>query len=80
MKTVKRLFGQENVLPMVLGFSDGILTALTLAAGRLTRPEEGVSLSFALRIAAGALVSGAFVFFVAHYAESRSGMRRFCPA
>jgi predicted membrane protein (TIGR00267 family) len=65
------LFRQENLLPLVLGFSDGILTALTLAAGRLTSDEHTMTFSLALRIAVGALVSGAFVFFVARYAELR---------
>jgi predicted membrane protein (TIGR00267 family) len=71
MRGTDWLFRPQNLLPVVLGFSDGILTALTLAAGRLTSLGQTVSLSLALRIAAGALASGAFVFFVARYAELR---------
>jgi predicted membrane protein (TIGR00267 family) len=65
---------REHLLPTVLGFSDGILTALTLAAGRLTSSAQPVSFGLALRIAVAALVSGAFVFFVARYAELRGGL------
>jgi predicted membrane protein (TIGR00267 family) len=66
-----KAFGRIGLLPGVLGFTDGILTALTLVAGRLTNAEHPVSLGLALRVAAAALVSGAFVFFVARYAELR---------
>ena len=76
MKSAQWLFRRENLLPLVLGFSDGILTALTLAAGLLTGGGGGVTLSLALRIAAGALVSGAFVFFVARYSELRRELIR----
>jgi predicted membrane protein (TIGR00267 family) len=76
MKRARWLFRRENLLPLVLGFSDGILTALTLAAGRLTGSEQPVTLSLAMRIAVGALASGAFVFFVARYAELRRELIR----
>jgi VIT1/CCC1 family predicted Fe2+/Mn2+ transporter len=59
------------VLPVVLGLTDGILTALTLAAGQLTEPSSQIPLGRAFRIATAALVSGAFVFYVAHYAQLR---------
>jgi len=65
------LFRRTGFLPGVLGFTDGILTALTLVAGRLTHVGQPVSLSLSLRVAAAALTSGAFVFFVARYAELR---------
>ncbi len=70
------LAGQASLLPSVLGFTDGILTALTLAAGHLTSAEQPVSLSLTLRVAAAALASGAFVFFVARYAELRGQLIR----
>jgi predicted membrane protein (TIGR00267 family) len=76
MKLTDWLFRRERLLPLVLGFSDGILTALTLAAGRLTSREQPVTASLALRIAAGALASGAFVFFVARYSELRRELIR----
>jgi len=59
------------LFPLVLGLTDGILTALTLAAGQLTAPGARMPLSRALEIATAALVSGAFVFYVAHYAQLR---------
>jgi predicted membrane protein (TIGR00267 family) len=76
MSAIEWLFRREHFLPLVLGFSDGILTALTLAAGRLTSPGRVIPLDLALRIAAGALASGAFVFFVARYAELRGELVR----
>ncbi len=57
--------------PVVLGLADGVLTALTLTAGRLTTSGETMRLGMAARIAASALASGAFVFFVARYAQLR---------
>jgi len=71
MKTPGWLFRGAGLLPLVLGSTDGILTALTLAAGRLTNPERLVTFGLAVRIAAGAGASGAFVFFVARYTELR---------
>jgi VIT1/CCC1 family predicted Fe2+/Mn2+ transporter len=54
-----------------MGLSDGILTALTLAAGRLTSASEPLTLGLTFRVAAAALISGAFVFFVGRYSELR---------
>ena len=76
MKIVSAFFRREMLLAAVLGFSDGILTALTLAAGRLTSAGESVSVDLGLRIATGALASGAFVFFVARYSELRHELIR----
>jgi predicted membrane protein (TIGR00267 family) len=50
---------------------DGILTALTLAAGRIASPQEPIDASLALRIGLAASLSGGFVFFVAEYARRR---------
>jgi VIT1/CCC1 family predicted Fe2+/Mn2+ transporter len=71
MKNLDALLLRRVQLPTVLGLADGILTALTLAAGQLTEPNHPMLMNRALRIAAGALVSGAFVFYVAHYAQLR---------
>lgn len=54
----------------VIGVTDGILTALTLASGHFasgTRPGMGLS----LRIAAGSALCGIFVFYTAEYARLR---------
>jgi predicted membrane protein (TIGR00267 family) len=63
---------RKQLLPLVLGLSDGVLTALTLAAGRLLDVRSHIGIGMALRIAVTALATGAFVFFVARYAELRS--------
>ncbi len=63
------------ILPLVLGLIDGILTALALAAARLTNAGEGLTIGLGLRIASVALVSGALAFFVARYAELRGELR-----
>jgi predicted membrane protein (TIGR00267 family) len=62
----------KNRLDLVAGLSDGILTSLILAGGTLFDPESSMSLGLSLRVAVAAAVAGAFVFFVAHYAELRS--------
>lgn len=74
MKTLRSLLGPKNRLDVVAGLCDGILTALTLAAGKLLGPQAGISLSLSLRVAVAAAVSSAFVFFVAHYAVLRSDL------
>jgi predicted membrane protein (TIGR00267 family) len=61
----------RTLLPTVLGLSDGILTALTLAAGQLTGPNPEMPIARGMAIAVAALVSSAFVFYVAHYAQLR---------
>ena len=55
----------------MIGPVDGILTALTLAAGRILTPDQPIDISLALRIALAASLSGGFVFFVAEYARLR---------
>jgi predicted membrane protein (TIGR00267 family) len=60
------------LLPLVLGLTDGTLNTLVLAAGRVTSRVHNVSLGLALRVAASALASGVFVYFVARYAELRA--------
>jgi len=62
----------DQLLPLVLGLTDGILTALILTSGTLINPTRHVTISLALRIAISALASSAFVFFVARYSELRT--------
>jgi len=71
MKPWRRLLRGRVLLPIVLGLADGILTALTLAAGQLTQSTHEMTINRALRIAAAAFVSGAFVFYVAQYSQLR---------
>lgn len=64
----------RTLLPTVLGLADGILTALTLAAGQLTEPGHEMAMARGIKIAVAALVSSAFVFYVAHYAQLRGDL------
>lgn len=54
---------------VVLGLTDGILTALTLAAGRILESPTGVSLSVGLRVATASALAGGVVFFTAELAR-----------
>jgi hypothetical protein len=56
---------------LVVGLTDGILTALTLASGRLFASTERLTLGLALRIALASSVSGVFIFFTAEYSRLR---------
>ncbi len=76
MIILRRFLLQVGLLALLLGFVDGILTALALTAARMMSPGEAISGTFALRVAASALASGAFVFFVARYAELREELTR----
>ncbi|WP_213069428.1 hypothetical protein [Methylomicrobium album] len=62
----------KHRLDLVAGWRDGILTALTLASGRLLDADTPIDAGLALRVATAAAVSGGFILFVAHYAELRS--------
>jgi VIT1/CCC1 family predicted Fe2+/Mn2+ transporter len=62
---------RERLLPPVLGFVDGILTALALAAGAIVHEHRAIEAGLTLRIAIFALVTAAFVLFVARYSELR---------
>jgi len=62
-------------LDVVAGVVDGILNALTLAAGRLLKAGDA-DLSLAARVAAATALTTLFVFFMAHYAELRAELTR----
>ncbi len=66
----------KHRLDLVAGLCDGILSALILAAGRILNPGLPMSSGLAFRVAAAAAISGAFIFFVAHYAELRGDLVR----
>jgi len=71
MKNPVAFLRNRTLLPVVLGLADGILTALTLAAGQLTGPSHEMPIDRGIRIAVAAFVSSAFVFYVAHYTQLR---------
>lgn len=62
--------------PIVLGLTDGILTALTLASGSLYGSKGDITFAFAFRIAIASSISGVFVFFTAEYARLRAELAR----
>lgn len=77
MKPIPAKFRRNVLLSSVLGLTDGILTAVTLAAGTLVNPtDHPMSLGLAVRIAVAALVSSAFVYYVAQYSHLRGDLVR----
>jgi VIT1/CCC1 family predicted Fe2+/Mn2+ transporter len=76
MKILAWLFQRERMFALLIGAVDGILTALTLAAGRVLRAEGTLEPSLAFRIPTASALSGAFVFFVAEYARQRGELVR----
>jgi predicted membrane protein (TIGR00267 family) len=63
-------------LDATAGLVDGILTALTLAAGHLLGPGGGASIGLGVRVGVASALTTLFVFFVAHYAELRGELTR----
>jgi len=66
----------ESSFPYVLGMVDGMLTALTLATGRVIGGNEHLDGLLAIRISAASALSGAFVFFAAEYTRLRGRLAR----
>jgi VIT1/CCC1 family predicted Fe2+/Mn2+ transporter len=62
---------REHLFASVIGLADGILTALTLAAGKVIGSHQAIEGMLALRIATAGSASGAFIFFVAQYSHLR---------
>jgi predicted membrane protein (TIGR00267 family) len=69
-------FRREHTFALLIGVVDGILTALTLAAGRVVSASNPIDAALALRIPVASALSGAFVFFVAEYARIRGELVR----
>jgi predicted membrane protein (TIGR00267 family) len=69
---MRRVFRHENIFALVIGLTDGILTALTLASGKVFSSTEPITISLALRISAASSLSGVFVFFAAEYMRQRA--------
>jgi len=67
---IQRLW-RSHRLDVVAGLVDGILNALTLAAGKLL-DQQGESWFLVLKVCAATAGTTLFVFFVAHYAELRA--------
>jgi VIT1/CCC1 family predicted Fe2+/Mn2+ transporter len=73
VRRLHKLIARET-LALVLGTSDGTLTALTLGAGRLVGGGDSIDLELVVRIALAATATGGFVLFVARYAELRRSL------
>jgi hypothetical protein len=67
--------GPRTRLDIVAGLIDGILNALTLAAGHLMK-AAGADLSLTVRVGVATGLTTLFVFFMAHYAELRAELVR----
>lgn len=65
----RRVNTKKYQFAVVLGLTDGILTSLTLAAGRIIESQNGVSLSIGLRVATASALAGGVVFFTAELAR-----------
>lgn len=63
-------------LDVMAGMTDGILTALTLASGKLLSADAAPGPALAFKIGAATALTTLFVFFVAHYAELRAEIDR----
>jgi hypothetical protein len=63
------LLSPRGRLDIFAGLVDGILNALTLAAGRILNSGDGADLELAMRVAVATGLTTIFVFFIAHYAE-----------
>ena len=71
MKFFRRLSYREYRLAIVMGFVDGVLTALLLASGRIFDKGIEMTVPMALRIATGALATAGFVFYIGRYTEPK---------
>jgi VIT1/CCC1 family predicted Fe2+/Mn2+ transporter len=65
---------REHLFAFVIGLTDGILTALTLATGKVIASHQAIEGTLALRIATAGSASGAFIFFIAQYSLLRVGL------
>jgi hypothetical protein len=64
------------LLPIALGFSDGILNALVLGASAMLHGGNRITIDLAYRIGVVSLVTAVFTVFVAEYANLRARLRR----
>lgn len=65
----RRIFNRHQAFAAVLGVTDGVLTSLTLAAGRMIHPQNRLSGSIAVRVAIASALAGGIVFFTAEVAR-----------
>lgn len=63
-------------LDVVAGIVDGILTALTITAAKILDGGGDVDLGLVARVSLAAGLTTVVAFFLAHYAQLRSGLNR----
>jgi VIT1/CCC1 family predicted Fe2+/Mn2+ transporter len=66
---IRQMLQRREAFAAVIGLTDGVLTVLTLAAGRMIQSRSGLPLSLAMRVAAASAVAGGVVFFTAEVAR-----------
>jgi VIT1/CCC1 family predicted Fe2+/Mn2+ transporter len=76
MKSFAWIKEPRDRLDIVAGLIDGILSALTLAAGKLVSAHGGLALTTVGKVAVVTVCSTSFVFFVAHYSQLRTELVR----
>lgn len=64
-----RILNRRQAFAAVLGLTDGMLSSLTLAAGRLIERGNRLTPSLALRVAIASALAGGVVFFTAEVAQ-----------
>lgn len=74
--TPKRFRRREWLFFIITGLIEGMLTALTLASGKILRPGESITHDLALHIGLAAGFSTIVVFFAAEYARQRQELLR----
>jgi VIT1/CCC1 family predicted Fe2+/Mn2+ transporter len=65
------IFQRKHIFALVIGLTDGILTALTLGSSKVISSTEPITIGLALRISSASSLSGVFVFFTAEYVRMR---------
>lgn len=71
MKVFRSFSFNRYLFAVVVGLTDGILTALTFASGRLSSGNGGIRIGLVCRLALAASFSGLFIFFTAEYVRLR---------
>jgi len=70
----RHLHSDQVLFFVVTGFAEGILTAMTLAAGRILDPAGGSMTGLAVRIGLVAGLPDAVVFFAAEYSRQQGSL------
>lgn len=72
----RRLLRRERLFFVITGFVEGMLTALTLASGKMLGQGDALTTGLAIRIGLASGFPTAAVFFAAEYARQRGELVR----